>query len=103
MNSVTTDDVSSEEGGGLNGGLIAVIIVILILVIIAGLWIALNIVAKKCPTSSLGKKFNDWKAKRALNQEQKKLMALDKFKLSQTNHTNASDDPLTAIQENIIH
>ena len=62
-----------------------------------------NIVAKKCPTSSLGKKFNDWKAKRALNQEQKKLMALDKFKLSQTNHTNASDDPLTAIQENIIH
>lgn len=49
--------------------MIAVIIVFVILVIIAGLWIALNIVAKKCPTSKIGKKFNDWKAKRALNNE----------------------------------
>ena len=64
---VTAD--SSEEVGGLNGGIIAVIIVIMLLVICAGLWIALNIVAKKCPDSKIGKKFNDWKAKRALNNE----------------------------------
>ena len=84
--------------------MIAVIIIIMLIVIIAALWITLNVVAKKCPTSKLGKKFNDWKAKRALNQEQKKLMALEKFKnSSHTNHTNASDDPLTAIQDNIIH
>ena len=67
--SVTKDEEVSSEGGGLGGGVIAVIIIFVILVIIAGLWVALNIVAKKCPTSKIGKKFNDWKAKRALNSE----------------------------------
>ena len=36
-------------------------------------WIALNVIAKKYPHSKIGKKFNDWKAHRALNKQQKQL------------------------------
>ena len=67
------------------------IIIIAILVICAILWISLNIVAKKCPTSKLGKILNDWKAKRALSKEQKRLRALEHLKNAPFNHTDASD------------
>lgn len=78
----------------MGGGVVAVIIIFVILVILAAIWVALNIIAKRCPTSKLGKKINDWKAKRALNAEQKKLRSLEKLKGAQplANHTNASDD-----------
>ena len=103
---VTVDGKVSEEGG-LGGGVIAVIIIFVVLVIIAGLWVALNIVAKKCPTSKIGKKFNDWKAKRALNNEQKRLMAMDKLKTAAfVNQTNASDEALSSadnLNNNVIH
>ena len=70
------------------------IIVFVILVILAGLWIALNVVAKQCPTSKMGKWFNELKAKRALSAEQKKLRALENLKggTAVGQGTFASDD-----------
>lgn len=88
-----TEDVEADSGG-MNGGIIAVVIVVVILVLLGALWATLNIIAKKCPTSGLGKKINDWKAQRALSQEQKKLRALEKLKGATpfSNHTNASEE-----------
>ena len=80
------------------------IIVFVILVILAGLWIALNIVAKQCPTSKMGKWFNEWKAKRALSAEQKKLRALENLKngTATGQGTFASDDASSNDNNNVI-
>lgn len=61
--------VAVEEDSGLDAGLLAGIVIFSIFVILAALWVALNIVSKKCPNSKLGRKINDWKAKRALSKE----------------------------------
>jgi len=90
-NVTTVNEASSS--GGLGGGLIAAIIIIILVVVGFGFWFALNLAGKYCPDSKIGKRFNDWKASRALSKEQAALAAKDKSKLTSfTNHTNASDD-----------
>ena len=96
-----TSDVSKDEG--LGAGLIAVVIIIAILVICALFWISLNIVSKKCPTSKLGKKFNEWKAKRALSKEQKRLRDLELLKIEPVlNITDGSDVGSVDIHNNVV-
>ena len=68
---VVTEDTSESEG--VPGAIIAVISVLVLLVIIAGIWGAINLISNQFPNSSLGKKIGAWKAKRALNKEQKAL------------------------------
>lgn len=33
------------------------------------IWIAINLIAKCCPNSKIGRRFNEWKATRALSDE----------------------------------
>ena len=35
------------------------------------IWLILNVIAKCCPNSKIGARFNEWKATRALSDEQK--------------------------------
>ena len=84
------DDASSS--GGLGGGLIAAIVIIILVVVGFCFWCALNLAGKHCPGSKIGKRFNDWKAARALSKEQAALAAKDKSKLNSfTDLSNASD------------
>jgi len=66
---VTTDTDSGSSSGGVSGGIIAVILIIVLLVIFGGAWVAINLVAKYKPESKIGKRFNEWKARRALSKE----------------------------------
>jgi hypothetical protein len=56
----------------MSAGISAAIAMGILLVVLPILvWLIINCIAKHRPNSKLGKKFNDWKAKRALNSEQK--------------------------------
>lgn len=62
----------SEEEEGLSTGILALICVLAFLIIVpCCIWILINICAKCCPNSGCGKRFNEWKANRALNDDQK--------------------------------
>ena len=88
------DKVTEEnENGGLSTGILALICVLAFLIIVpCMIWIIVNIVAKLCPQSKCGKRFNEWKANRALTDDQKQLRAFRHNKLGFVNATNASDD-----------
>ena len=66
---VTQDSSSVESGGDDSTLLIVLIIVILIVLVPCLIWFTIWIIARTCPDSALGKKFNRWKEKRALNAE----------------------------------
>ena len=63
-------EAQSEEGTSAGiSALIAICILLVLLPVVV--WLTINCIAKHRPNSKLGKKFNDWKSKRALNSEQK--------------------------------
>ena len=63
------EDIQQEEEGLSNTiqYVIAALGTLLVLPIVV--WFVINIVAKCCPNSKLGKRFNEWKAQRALTDE----------------------------------
>lgn len=71
----------NDESGGLNAATLGAIVSIgSILACLCLVWVIINVIASKCPDSKLGKKFNDWKAKRAMNSEQKHLQKMENLR-----------------------
>lgn len=61
-----------EQAEGLSMTIQIVIIALGSLLLLPILvWLVINVVAKCCPNSKLGRRFNEWKAQRALSEEQK--------------------------------
>lgn len=88
---VTEEDNAEEESMSL-GVQIMIIVLGIVFVLPIVVWLTINIIAKLCPNSKIGRRFNEWKATRALTDEQKQLRAFHKQKLTFVNATNVSDD-----------
>ena len=69
-----------------------IVILVLIVAIPMLIWLFINLIAKQCPNSSLGKRFNEWKADRALTEEQRQLRQFQRAKMTFVNGTNVSDE-----------
>ena len=70
---------SSDEG--LDTGLLALICILVVLFVIPMLvWLSINCIAKCCPKSSIGRRFEAWKRKRALDAEQRQLLKLQELR-----------------------
>lgn len=84
----------AEEAGLSLPILIVIIVVVALIFIPIAVWLTINMIAKLCPNSGCGKRLNEWKANRALTDEQKQLQAFQKQKqkMGFVNATNGSDE-----------
>ena len=72
--SVTTAEPVQETGLSVPV-LIVIIVLASLLLIPISIWLTINIIVKLCPNSKCGQRLNEWKANRALTDEQKQLQA----------------------------
>jgi len=67
------------------------------------IWLILNVIAKCCPNTKIGRRFNEWKATRALSDEQKQLRDFQKQKMQFVNATNVSDEGSGGNDHIVVH
>ena len=90
-NKITIDDANKEEGLSMGVKIMISALGTLFFLPIM-IWLILNVIAKYCHNSKLGRRFNEWKATRALSDEQKQLRDFQKQKMQFVNTKSVSDE-----------